>query len=461
MNQDSDSIQVGYDITSENPVLGIIHSNERKKVTINIRNESSQDIEITFGIVGGFVDNDLVLKKEKSLNQVVGIYENYEIGEEITLTDGSKWHVLENSDPTMKNITLLSDYNLKPDGSYDTGCGKTINETYQCSIRSFDSTGNNGYDENDSNNIGYFLNKTYLPKIQKILDDSSITVSLPTLEQFEQIENQKYNYGQTGTAIPVYTPWLLTTNYWLKTKHSVTEQALWAVQGDIQSLVAHLAIGSSYFGVRPTITLSKEHILNTMDSTTNLEVGTSVVAIDGSKWHVLEKSSSGNSFVTLLSDYNLKPDGSYNTQCGIHISGQHGCSPMAFDSNNSSTYHEDDSHNIGYFIKNVYAPIVSSQLLQTTNITLPTAEQIASIENKVFINDVEQVLHFDHSNTDWFLTTYYWTKTPRLDYPGQVWIVYSYYQQLATANSSDSTANGARPVITTLKSNLFMNSDSI
>lgn len=151
----------------------------------------------------------------------------------------------------------------------------------------------------------------------------------------------------------------------------------------------------------------------------------------------------------LLSDYNLNSDGSYNEECGGNINDTYNCSTLAFDSDNTNIYDENDSNNIGYFIKYIYEPLVTSVLPSTTNITLPTAEQIALADSKSF-NQSNLAL-----NSSWLLTTNYWTKTAYASNNSDVWRVngegfyilhyYAYYPY----------DFGVRPVITTLKSNIL------
>ena len=183
-----------------------------------------------------------------------------------------------------------------------------------------------------------------------------------------------------------------------------------------------------------------------------LTTGQSVTAIDGSKWHVLEDSGSDNEYVTLLSDYNLNSDGSYNTTCGRDINSTYTCSTMAFDSDNTNAYNEDDSNNIGYFIKNTYKPIVTTILPGTTDVTLPTAYQIGAAMNIDFKNE-----QTDYSiSSSWATTTIYWTKTA---YPLEtfVWNVRGSFPDISRRVANDSNMAGARPVITTLKTNLKLN----
>lgn len=155
--------------------------------------------------------------------------------------------------------------------------------------------------------------------------------------------------------------------------------------------------------------------------------------------------------VVLLSDYNLNSDGTYNTSCGRDINGNFNCSTMAFDSNNTQTYDENDSNNIGYFIKNTYTLNVTKLLFETKNITLPTAFQIAVADNQTFNYSDLKITN------DWLLTTNYWTITKFTTNTYGVWIIYGINSALNGSGGSDDINYGARPVITTLKTNLLAN----
>ena len=445
INNTNDDLRVGYSNETKDSILGTIEANSKKEITIVLRNEGDTDSIVEFGVIGGLVNNELILNEGNSLNQVVGKYIAYNIGEEITLIDGSKWHVLEASDEKTDTVVLLSDYNLNSDGTYNTTCGGNINSTYTCSTMAFDPDSTSVYDETDSNNIGYFIKNTYVPLVTLSLPGTT-NITLPTAMQIAAVDNLDYKIYPTLSS-----SWLSTTNYWTKTAaiDANSSSHIFFVRGDFTVLTSSSATFTNIFGVRPTITVPKEYIVETLDSTTSLSIGDAVTAIDGSKWHVLEASESGTETVVLLSDYNLNSDGTYNTTCGRDINSTYTCSTMAFDPNSTNKYDESDSNNIGYFIKNTYAPLVVKSLPGTTNVTLPEAKQIALADNQVF-NNSGLVL-----KSSWILTTNYWTITPHISNTLYSWFVYSSSTSLST-NSTPSTSNsGARPVITTLKTNLL------
>ncbi len=184
-------------------------------------------------------------------------------------------------------------------------------------------------------------------------------------------------------------------------------------------------------------------------------IGDAVTAIDNSKWHVLENSDEDSSTVTLLSDYNLNSDGSYNTACQgtVDDSESFMCNLRQFSTSaNEVTYNEESEGNIGQFTKYTYMPLVRDALPGTSLVTIPTAEQIANANNVVF-SDGDMSNH-DLSNS-WLVSTDYWTKTPNSSIPVFVWLVSGYYSSLQYSTMPDAANAGLRPVITTLKSNLL------
>lgn len=454
LEQEDSNVRVGYSIDTKDAVLGTIKANGTKTIKVIIRNESDTSTKVNFSVIGGLVNNELILVEGKSLNQVVGKYIAYTIGNEITLIDGSKWHVLEASDETKENVVLLSDYNLNSDGSYDVDCKhQKYDENYNflCHNLAFDSDKTSTYDELDANNIGYFIKNTYAPFIKKEMPEIT-DITIPSLQQIVNIlhiDEPTQWTGMSNEQLEAY-PWLFTSSYWLKTAYK--EGYPWHVAIDnIVNLDYQLdSTCIQYLGARPTITVPKKYILKTYHSSDELLTGTSVETIDGSKWHVLENSDSSSSYVTLLSDYNLNSDGSYNTECGIDINSTYACSPMSFDPDNTNIYDETDANNIGYFIKNTYAPKV--KLIETSNITLPTATQIALVDNKTVNEDVLQIITL---SSNWLLTTNYWTRSAMTAANVSAWSVGSDVSQLRWDLAHYSYPFGARPVITTLKSNLL------
>ncbi len=71
MDSENSNIKVGYSSDTKDAVLGTIDANSSKTITLLVNNLTDTTATITFGVVGGLVNNDLVLTKGNSLNQVV------------------------------------------------------------------------------------------------------------------------------------------------------------------------------------------------------------------------------------------------------------------------------------------------------------------------------------------------------------------------------------------------------
>ena len=206
----------------------------------------------------------------------------YTIGQSVTLKDGSKWHVLENSSNSSATVTLLSDYNLNTDGTYNTACSKDINSTTSCSPQAFDIENNrltennsyctepeygcNQYEQNGSTVITdssskNWLENTYLPLLKQSLVNAggtteSLNATLPTMEQLAQADGQTFNQNQ----ITFNYDWLTTTSYWTKTASVLNSSYVWNVVGEYNNSYIQYANNTTQTGIRPVIVVSKQNI---------------------------------------------------------------------------------------------------------------------------------------------------------------------------------------------------------
>ena len=206
----------------------------------------------------------------------------YTVGQSVTLKDNSKWHVLENSSTTSTTVTLLSDYNLNSDGSYNTTCSKNINSTTVCSPQAFDIENNrltennsycvlpnygcNQYEQNGStviadSSIKTWLENTYIPLLKNSITTvggttESLSVTLPTMEQLAKADNQTFNQNQ----ITFDSDWLTTTSYWTKTASNLNSAYVWNVVGEFNNSYFQYANNATQSGIRPVIVVSKQNI---------------------------------------------------------------------------------------------------------------------------------------------------------------------------------------------------------
>ena len=123
---------------------------------------------------------------------------------------------------------------------------------------------------------------------------------------------------------------------------------------------------------------------------------------------------------------------------------------MTFDSDNTNTYDENDTNNIGYFIKNTYSSLVSESLVGTIEVSLPTAIQLSNVDGINFDASSSNAFKLDSS---WLLSTYYWTRTAYSLNATHIWYVGGSNGGLNLDVANDKL--DVRPVITTLKTNLL------
>ncbi len=62
------NFNIGYSSTTVDATSGVIDANATKNITISLQNNNSSSITITFGVVGGFTSNDLVLDTGIAIN---------------------------------------------------------------------------------------------------------------------------------------------------------------------------------------------------------------------------------------------------------------------------------------------------------------------------------------------------------------------------------------------------------
>jgi len=293
---------------------------------------------------------------------------------------------------------------------------------------------------------------------EEIALENKAEIKTLTIEETEltKVEDKDYDYettlpeGTTSTTINIETE---SPNATVKVEKVDSLANSNNVKKLAVSKILELTNGENLFKV--TVISENKQVENefklkifvgnlTMNSSYSLSIGTPVTAVDGSKWHVLEASASGVETVTLLSDYNLNSDGTYNIEYDNN--------PIAFDPDNTNEYDESDSNNIGYFIKNTYAQKVIKSLPGTTNVTLPTAEQLTIADGQTFSDSRVNLTN------SWLLTTDYWTKTKQnttFQVGMRLWFVYRGISSITGTTAGLDGHPGARPVITTPKSNLL------
>ncbi len=189
-------------------------------------------------------------------------WQEFQVGQAVTLPNGDKYHVIEASDSTMSKVKLLSDYNLIPTGVQDTTCvisefiqekiteGKINDqlETYYCSTGKYQELETTLY-QNYFNNL----------KKAEIIDNYD-EIRLITVPEIENIVNDKIDSTTFLTSLQNENiSWLTTGNYWTATPNSNNANFAWAVSvGETGVTLQEFENTSEYFGIRPVVVIDKD-----------------------------------------------------------------------------------------------------------------------------------------------------------------------------------------------------------
>lgn len=183
----------------------------------------------TFSIKVNVYANDTKINTERALS-----YLNLPAGEAVTLKDGSKWYVLENSDQNKDQVTLLKETGVK-EMAYDLDNTTT-------------------YDEGDSNNIGYYLKNTYLAELRAQLvrmagDPTDLSVRLLTKSDIEQLQTLIPGSQEVAT-------WLYNGMYWTSSVSSTSAKLLALKNNELVEVEATEATNA----IRPVIIIKKSNL---------------------------------------------------------------------------------------------------------------------------------------------------------------------------------------------------------
>lgn len=188
-------------------------------------------------------------------------YEAYNIGQEVTLLDGTKYHVLEDSDTSTSKVKLISDYNINSDGNQDTKCiitnfikGK-INVEEQnlyCSTMKLEDAQDVLYGK-------YLTNlQNNLKKYETRIDN--IEVKLPEKDELKVVLGIGENVNTEKTNI-INSAWLGNLNFWTMTNNDNDLNYNFTLSVDSTTLsLKQYSKDSKYFGLRPVIVIEKSNI---------------------------------------------------------------------------------------------------------------------------------------------------------------------------------------------------------
>lgn len=188
-------------------------------------------------------------------------YDSYTFGQEVTLLDGTKYHVLEDSSSDSSKVKLISDYNINADGNQDTKCIisdfikqkiKQEDQYLYCSTITLD----------DANTLLYWK---FLENLQKNLKSyetriDNIEVRLPEKDELQKALNINENIVIDKMNVSNIS-WLVNLNFWTMTNNDKDINYNYTLSSDSTTLaLKQYPKESKYFGLRPVIIIEKDNI---------------------------------------------------------------------------------------------------------------------------------------------------------------------------------------------------------
>lgn len=188
-------------------------------------------------------------------------YDVYKLGQEVTLLDGSKYYVLEDSDETSSKVKLISYYNINSSGNQDVKCvindfiKKSVNEhehNLYCSTMTLDQANKTLYGLFKGNLLESL--KEYETRID------NIEIRLPEKEEIKSVLNILENNDIAKTSVVGYD-WLSNSNYWTMTTNNSDLNYNWTLSVDSTKLsLKQYSKDSKYFGLKPVVIIDKANI---------------------------------------------------------------------------------------------------------------------------------------------------------------------------------------------------------
>lgn len=224
-----------------------------KKIKSNSTNEE-KNYSVSCNITTRALSRD-----EQAKNEVPEALEGYKyaIGKEITI-DTEKFNIISETDTT---VTMFAQHNLGTDYKQTT----EKNSLNFSNVKGWEYTPGPkdiNIELYDGNIKNYLTN--YTSYIQDLTQDVTITSNLISLQELKSLGctiSDTYSDDVTNSCMySIYKTWLLNDqDWWTRSAYSGRDDYIWV--GSIGGGLYNRSYGSVY-GIRPTITISKETLEN-------------------------------------------------------------------------------------------------------------------------------------------------------------------------------------------------------
>ena len=182
----------------------------------------------------------LLMKYNDFVKSKFTAYDTYNIGDLVTLEDGSKWYVIENSGEKSDSVTLLKDnlLDVNKDGAvneYDTLMYNTDNKS--------------DYDIENENSVAYYLEYVYKPELEAAIGKVEEIRLLTSKEYIRARDKMEFGYEWTTTN---WLAGLYLNYYWIVSSQN---NKVYYVNGYGSYI---LCSPNKLRLIRPVITIKKE-----------------------------------------------------------------------------------------------------------------------------------------------------------------------------------------------------------
>lgn len=190
-------------------------------------------------------------------------YATYTVGQAVTLLNGDKYHVLENSSSDNSKVKLISDYNILSTGKQDINCSisKQIKEKISKEEQTlYCSTMN--YKEASTVLFGNYLKNLQETLLKYNNRVDNIEVKLPEAGEITKVLGININSETALTDLTSDLLWLTNLNYWTMTNPDNDATYNYTLSVDKSNLsIEPYPQKSEYFGLRPVIVIEKDNIV--------------------------------------------------------------------------------------------------------------------------------------------------------------------------------------------------------
>ena len=261
LNDKYDKIESGNvaDINDDVKVKG------SKPTSGEVTIENGRVIEATLVINGYTVEYEdgkatIEEKKEEELQTPI-TYDEYKIGDDVTLKDGTTWVVVKNSTANESKIKIISTLNIHPNLTTETGTAMFLNNDYGIA---YDIENSNVW---ETSTLKEYLDTTVKTRLEASLGTTLSDITILGAEEFKELgcsftgdETSGY-YGADCNTIKEevwYSKIFLNFNSWINLPHVTVDMTFGLNTAGLFSVTG--VIISGFNGARPVITIDKSII---------------------------------------------------------------------------------------------------------------------------------------------------------------------------------------------------------